>query len=344
MDSNDVFSIIDSKTGKTTAAVGGENYPSPRCLLRVNRQAFRQVLCEGIQVQNGKELDYYEEFDDGVIVHFKDGTSTTGSFLVGADGAHSAGKSLLSACIPRHTYIHTYIHAYSQALPVRKQLFKTAKLSQSSFIPLAAELRLSKAQYEPLHKIGSAGLFSYGHNLRYLIGLLSVSEDRSSALYYWACCIRSDTPEKEWAWVRSATSEQLYNRCVEETRDFAPYLTDIIRLTKPEDMVRPPVRFVEFSLPEEPSGSERVTLLGDAAHVMVPFYLAGANTAVRDACDLARCISGNPGDASNVIREYEDRMLTRGRQMVLRSRKAGQDPTLDDIVVRANEEGSGILW
>ncbi|OJI98236.1 hypothetical protein ASPVEDRAFT_79902 [Aspergillus versicolor CBS 583.65] len=317
MDSNDIFSIIDGKTGNVTAAVGGEDYPSSRCLLRVNRQAFRQVLCEGIKVQNDKELDYYEEFEDGVLVHFKDGTSTTGSLLVGADGAHSA---------------------------VRKQLYKSAKLSQSSFFPLAAEIRLSKEQYEPLHKIGSAGLFSYGKNLRYLIGLLSVSEDRSSALYYWACCIRSDTPEKEWEWVRNATSEQLHERCANETRDFAPYLTDIIRLTKPETMVQPPVRFFEFTLPEEPSGSERVTLLGDAAHVMVPFYLAGANTAVRDACDLARCIVGNPGDSSSLIREYEDRMLTRGRQMVLRSRKAGQDPTLDNIVVRANEEGSGILW
>lgn len=141
MDSNDVFSIIDSKTGKTTAAVGGENYPSPRCLLRVNRQAFRQVLCEGIQVQNDKELDYYEEFDDGVIVHFKDGTSTTGSLLVGADGAHSAGTpsylspppfyKVLTRCSPQTTLqnrqpISEQLHPHRRRTPSKQRAIRTS--------------------------------------------------------------------------------------------------------------------------------------------------------------------------------------------------------------------------
>lgn len=128
MDSNDIFSIIDGKTGNVTAAVGGEDYPSSRCLLRVNRQAFRQVLCEGIKVQNDKELDYYEEFEDGVVVHFKDGTSTTGSLLVGADGAHSAGTSFLSISIPSHT---DNFHSSQTTLQIRKTVPKQLLPSRS---------------------------------------------------------------------------------------------------------------------------------------------------------------------------------------------------------------------
>lgn len=227
---------------------------------------------------------------------------------------------------------------------VRKQLYSSSKLEQSSFIPIAAELHLTKEQYEPLHEVGSAGLFCYGPNLRYLIGLLNISEDRSSALYYWACCIRSNNPEKEWEWVRQASSQELYDRCVEETKYLPLYLTDIIRATTPEDMVMPPVRFFEYYLPDVPSGASRVTILGDAAHVMIPFYLAGANTAIKDACDLARNMSKNSQNPHLAIQRYEKRMITRGRQMVLRSRKAGEAPTLNEIVVRANDEGSGILW
>ena len=50
----------------------------------------------------------------------------------------------------------------------------------------------------------------------------------------------------------------------------------------------------------------RVTLLGDAAHAMLPFMAQGACQAVEDAVVLARCLGGARPDAvPSALREYE---------------------------------------
>jgi salicylate hydroxylase len=50
----------------------------------------------------------------------------------------------------------------------------------------------------------------------------------------------------------------------------------------------------------------RVTLLGDAAHAMLPFMAQGACQAVEDAVVLARCLTGAGPDAvADALRQYE---------------------------------------
>lgn len=60
---------------------------------------------------------------------------------------------------------------------------------------------------------------------------------------------------------------------------------------------------------------------------MIPFRGGGANTAIRDACELAELVirareEGKPLDS--VVRPYEDVMLPRGREIVLASRAADE--------------------
>jgi salicylate hydroxylase len=56
----------------------------------------------------------------------------------------------------------------------------------------------------------------------------------------------------------------------------------------------------------------RVTLLGDAAHAMLPFMAQGACQAVEDAVVLARCLgSARPDEISAALREYETRRKPR---------------------------------
>jgi 2-polyprenyl-6-methoxyphenol hydroxylase-like FAD-dependent oxidoreductase len=55
--------------------------------------------------------------------------------------------------------------------------------------------------------------------------------------------------------------------------------------------------------------SDRVVLVGDAAHAMSPHVTAGASLGVQDAALLARCLHGSP-DVSAALRSYEaDRLL-----------------------------------
>ena len=57
--------------------------------------------------------------------------------------------------------------------------------------------------------------------------------------------------------------------------------------------------------------SGRVTLLGDAAHPMVPFLAAGAGQSVEDAWTLARVLARRQHDIPGALLEYERRRLPR---------------------------------
>ena len=59
----------------------------------------------------------------------------------------------------------------------------------------------------------------------------------------------------------------------------------------------------------------RVTLLGDAAHPMLPFLGQGAAQAFEDAAVLARCLAGHPGDPALALRRYESERQVRASQV-----------------------------
>ncbi|MFF7640087.1 FAD-dependent monooxygenase [Streptomyces canus] len=54
-----------------------------------------------------------------------------------------------------------------------------------------------------------------------------------------------------------------------------------------------------------------ITLLGDAAHPMFPFFAQGAAQAVEDAAVLARCLADSPDDPRAALRRYESARLAR---------------------------------
>lgn len=52
---------------------------------------------------------------------------------------------------------------------------------------------------------------------------------------------------------------------------------------------------------------QRITIVGDAAHPMLPFGAQGANQAIEDAVTLAACLSGTtPAKAPAALRRYEE--------------------------------------
>ena len=54
-----------------------------------------------------------------------------------------------------------------------------------------------------------------------------------------------------------------------------------------------------------------VTLLGDAAHPMFPFFGQGAAQAIEDAAVLAQCLAGDPADPAAAIQGYEAARIPR---------------------------------
>jgi salicylate hydroxylase len=57
--------------------------------------------------------------------------------------------------------------------------------------------------------------------------------------------------------------------------------------------------------------SGTVTLLGDAAHPMFPFFGQGAAQAIEDAATLARCLAADPADPAAALLRYEELRIPR---------------------------------
>jgi salicylate hydroxylase len=66
-----------------------------------------------------------------------------------------------------------------------------------------------------------------------------------------------------------------------------------------------------FDRPVAPPGQGPVTLLGDAAHPMLPFLAQGAALAIEDAAALAHCLGREPGDPAHALRRYESERRSR---------------------------------
>ena len=56
---------------------------------------------------------------------------------------------------------------------------------------------------------------------------------------------------------------------------------------------------------------DRITLLGDAAHAMFPFFAQGAAQAIEDAAVLAQCIADAPDDPMIAFSRYESLRIPR---------------------------------
>ena len=67
----------------------------------------------------------------------------------------------------------------------------------------------------------------------------------------------------------------------------------------------------------------RITLLGDAAHPMLPFLSQGAAMAIEDAYVLARVLAGAT-DVSEALRQYERLRLPRTSRVQIESRRRGE--------------------
>ena len=74
----------------------------------------------------------------------------------------------------------------------------------------------------------------------------------------------------------------------------------------------------------------RVTLLGDAAHPMLPYMAQGASQSIEDALVLARCLAADRDDPQRAIETYAARRRERTAAVQAASREAGREVQLTD--------------
>lgn len=131
-------------------------------------------------------------------------------------------------------------------------------------------------------------------------------------LNYVAMAERSGWEVEGWS-VRAEVAEVL-----EEFRDFEADVRAIIAATPPESCFKWAL-LDRDPLPRWARG--RVSLLGDAAHPMLPFLGQGAVMAIEDAMVLARAFESS-SDCEEALRRYEDARRERTTFVMLKSREA----------------------
>ncbi len=120
---------------------------------------------------------------------------------------------------------------------------------------------------------------------------------------------------QEEGWTTPASTDELL-------REYEDWSGDVIGLIKaiPENELYKWALFDRDPLPEWSKG--RVTLLGDAAHPMLPFHGMGAAMALEDGVVLARCVEASSTVAEALTR-YEAARVERANKVLLGSRAMG---------------------
>ena len=242
----------------------------------VLRGDLRKILLDSLPadtVQWGHKLASVRPLGDGQhVLEFENGTTTVSDLLVGADGAWSRVRAMLSAAVPDYVgtvFVETYLHDVDARHPA------TARA-----VGGGAMFALTPGKGISVHREAGDILHTY------------VQLNRSAE---WIDAIDfTDT-----ASAKAAVAAEFDGR--------APELTALI--TDGETALVP--RRI-FTLPNDHCWDHTpgVTLLGDAAHLMPPSG-DGANLAMFDGAELARAISDHRGDIDAAVSVFEKAMFTR---------------------------------
>jgi len=159
-------------------------------------------------------------------------------------------------------------------------------------------------------------------------------------LNFVAFAERKDWTEEGWS-IRSTVEELLA-----EFEGWTPWVRRLMELVQPD------LLFKWGLFDREPLGSwskGRVTLLGDAAHPILPFLGHGAVLAIEDGVVLARAFEAS-ASVEEAYQRYERARMERASFVVLESRKAGKmfhAPDTDTYHQRtqgkAADEGIGLF-
>jgi 2-polyprenyl-6-methoxyphenol hydroxylase-like FAD-dependent oxidoreductase len=289
----DALKFFNASTGEVVNTV-----PAP-FFHRLRRSALREALAQGLDIQFDKALvDIDFSHPESVTAKFADGSSATGNLVIGADGPRSQVRSLLLGPTAASNPL-PFVASYIQAKYTKEQA-----LFLRTFHPLYL------GGIHPDNKFGFFGMQDVPDKNK--------PEDWTFFFYLsFPSSVAEQTEAKSWtAEKHMAKAKAMATSYCEPWKSAMAWLPD-----------NNPVWQIHFSewdprTPEHTWSTHggRVTLAGDAAHVMTVQRGQGLNHSIADAARLVdSVIKWREGgiDAEKAVAEYELEMKTRAGEEVL---------------------------
>jgi 2-polyprenyl-6-methoxyphenol hydroxylase-like FAD-dependent oxidoreductase len=245
----------------------------------VDRKALRKILLDSVPPESirwGHKLIGVEEG----MLHFEHGSESGWDLIVGADGAWSKVRPMLTHLSPFYSGV-TGIEMRCRDIDTKHPKLSEMVGRGSLFVFGEDDGRSIMSQRQ-----GEGGIRTY----TFMTKPISWVKD---------CGIDSKDP----AVVRSVL--------LEEYKDWAPELKKLIETCDDDVELR-----VLYMLPVGLRWPPRpgFALIGDAAHLMTVFAGEGVNVALLDALELAESIIKHPNDLATAVVEHKEKVFPQSKQ------------------------------
>ena len=240
----------------------------------VDRADLRDLLLDSLPDDMVRWGHAFESADNGLL-HFADGSSATYDLLVGADGAQSKVRSLLTDARPMHigqNIVEVGIPDIDRTHPDL-----AAMVGRGNYWVLGNGLSLAAQR-------------NGDGRVRIGISFYNTGED-----WFATSGIQFDDP--------AAARARLIDLLPGWDSRFTALIAACDDTVVPRSITTLPIGLTWPSAPD-------VTLLGDAAHLMPPVG-QGANMALLDGALLGLALAASPDDFPAAVKEYEREMFER---------------------------------
>ncbi|RJQ69960.1 FAD-dependent monooxygenase [Pseudonocardiaceae bacterium YIM PH 21723] len=329
--------LTEKKQELLTLDVGPGDADALNSERSVSRMTLRQVLLTGLDdiVRFDKAFTHYEQHEDGTVTaHFADGSSDTGSLLVGADGTNSRVRRQY---LPHAKIKDAGLVAIAGKVPFTPQ---TEKLLTPTIVRGVTMVNAPGGFSSIIHVMvfpwddGGAPKSGIGSTDAELIEHWpGLAFDNSRDYISWGF---SGAAQNLPADLTELSSEQLHDLVQERTRDWHEDFRTLFAVTDKRSLFPITIRTSEPIPKWTPS---TVTLIGDAVHTMTPGRGVGANTALRDARLLKdNLVAVHQGRMPllTAVDDYETQMIEYSSEAVRASLKqmSGSDPIHRPVIGR----------
>lgn len=278
----------------------------------VDRSTFRAALLAVLEnnVHFEKSFDHYVISDDKVTAHFTDGITADGCLLVGADGVRSRVRRQY---IPKFAGIDTDMRIIYGKTPLTLEFLESTPKEYHKGMSLITD---PENPSEP-KLLFEAIEFPHANEV--------VEPEMPDPYVYWVLTVRREAipyPDDKYWQINSQEAAALAEKLTEL---WNPAIRNVITL---QDKGQSSIHSILSAIPDMPpwESSGRVTLIGDAVHVMPPTGAMGANTALRDAAALARRMAesgGVDGIIGQGVRDYEEELRVFAKKAIELSWQGG---------------------